>query len=235
MLLRKVGIRTPSRRYEPVITVDSDSKERMREHVRGLGIADGEKFVVVHPGMGGSALNWPEGYYVDLVARLAGRGVPVIVTGGMPEAPLVKRVVEAAREQAAVAALKKKTPAPAGGPATLPLHQFLGPNSPGGLSDFTGLLSLATVVVAPSTGPLHIAAALGKKTVSFYAPVKVQSALRWGPYSAKEGRHSVLVPDALCGQDYKCAGRKCRFYFCMERLGVDEALDAVIAQLEEKT
>ena len=217
MLLRKLGIRTPSRKFEPTITVDADGKERMRVLVRGLGIPDGATFVTIHPGMGGSALNWTEGYYVDLVARLAARGVRVIVTGGIHEKPLVERVVAAAK----------------GRGAELPIYVFLGANSPTGLADMIALLSLAQVMVAPSTGPLHIAAALGKRTVSFYSPIKVQSAIRWGPYAADESKHSVLVPDALCGQDFKCAGRKCHFYFCMERLGVDEALNSVMSQLEK--
>jgi ADP-heptose:LPS heptosyltransferase len=216
MLLRKLGIRTPSRRFEPTITVNAEAKERMRAFLHGLGLEDGAKFVVVHPGMGGSALNWPEGYYIDLLQRVAARGVPVIVTGAIAEKTLVERVVGQAKEH----------------DGKWPIHFFLGANSATGLQDLVALLSLAHVMVAPSTGPLHIAAALGKRTVSFYSPIKVQSALRWGPYSADEERHVVLVPDALCGQDFKCAGTKCHFYFCMERLGVDEALQGILRQLE---
>lgn len=218
MLLRRLGIRAASRKFEPTVVVDADAKERMRAYLREQGFADGERFVVVHPGMGGSALNWPEGYYIELIQRLAGRGVPVAVTGGIHEKPLVDRVVKAAKEH----------------DAGLRVQPFLGANSPTGLSDMIALLSLSQVMVAPSTGPLHIGAALGKRTVSFYPPIKVQSALRWGPYSMDESKHDVLVPDALCGQDFKCAGRKCHFYFCMERLSVEEAVQSVLRQLETK-
>lgn len=219
MLLRRLGIRVPSRKYEPNITVDADAKERMRKFVRAEGLAEQQPFVVIHPGMGGSALNWPEGYYVELLQRIASRGVHVFVTGSIGEKRLVERVVASAKEHK----------------SDLPIHSFLGPNSPSGLADMIALLSLAQVVVAPSTGPLHIATALGKRTVSFYPPVKVQSALRWGPYGSDESKHSVLVPDALCGQDFKCAGKKCHFYFCMERLSVEEALQNVMLQLENAT
>lgn len=219
MLLRKLGVRLPSRKYEPTIMVDADAKERMRAYVKNIGIADATGFVVVHPGMGGSALNWPEGYYVDLVGRLAGRGIPIVVTGSIAEKALVERVISSA--------LKERGEG-------LPISSFIGSNSPTGLSDMVALLSLAKVMVAPSTGPLHIAAALGKRTVSFYPPIRVQSAIRWGPYSIDDTRHTVLVPDALCGQDFKCAGRKCHFYFCMERLGVDEAINSVLDQLDKE-
>ncbi|MBI2606703.1 MAG: glycosyltransferase family 9 protein [Deltaproteobacteria bacterium] len=220
MLLRRLGIRVPARKISPHVTVDADAKDRMRNHARAAGLGEAEPFVVVHPGMGGSAMNWPEGYYVDLIKRIAVRGTHVFVTGVSRERALVERVAAEAR---------------ALGPS-LPVHPYVGEDTDSGLSDFIALLSLSKVVVAPSTGPLHIATALGKRTVSFFSPIKVQSALRWGPYSPEEGKHSVLVPDALCGQDFKCAGPKCIFYFCMERLGVDEALQSVLHQLEsEKT
>ena len=43
-----------------------------------------------------------------------------------------------------------------------------------------------------------------------------------------------LVPDALCGQDFKCIGKKCHFYFCMERLSVEEAIGHVFQHLNAK-
>jgi len=218
MLLRRLGVKVPSRQIEPQIIVDADAKERARAFVKSLGLPDDAPFIVVHPGMGGSALNWPEGYYADLIQRLARKGVPIVVSGSVGEKAVLERVIGLAKEQY----------------PTLPVHVFLGPSSPSGLADLIGLLSLCKIMVAPSTGPLHVAAALGKDTVSFFSPIKVQSALRWGPYSADESRHEVLVPDALCGQDFKCAGQKCHFYFCMERLGVEEAVKSVIAHWERE-
>ncbi len=223
MLLRKLGIRVASRSFETHITPDADSKERMRSYVRKTfqfsEQEDIAPFVVVHPGMGGSALNWPEGYYIDLVKRLLLQKMPVMITGSETEKQLVDRVIEHSAQ---------------GLTGEIKLSKYIGENSDLGLSDFIGLLSLSKVVVAPSTGPLHIAVALGKRTVSFYPPIKVQSAIRWGPYSSHEDNHKVLVPDALCGQDYKCAGSKCFFYFCMERMSVEDAFSAVKDHLESK-
>jgi ADP-heptose:LPS heptosyltransferase len=216
MLLRKLGIRVTARRFEPTITVDADAKERMRELIKTEGFELNDPFVVVHPGMGGSALNWPEGYYVDMVRRLITGGVRVLVSGSTNEKAIIERVFDHAK----------------GTDTGLPLHKYIGELTDAGLSDYIALISLSKVMVAPSTGPLHIATALGKRTVSFYPPVKVQSVLRWGPYSGDENRHITLVPDAICGQDYKCIGPKCSFYFCMERLAVDEAYHNVLNQLE---
>ena len=35
--------------------------------------------------------------------------------------------------------------------------------------------------ISNSTGPIHIAAAVGTYVVGLYSPVKVESAVRWGP------------------------------------------------------
>jgi ADP-heptose:LPS heptosyltransferase len=218
MLLRRMGLRIHSRQFSPHIVVDGEAKERMRTWLRDEGFTADERFVIVHPGMGGSALNWPEGYYVDLVALLAARGTHVVITGSVAEKDLVGRVLEESLGRLSKEGAGK-------------VRGFRGAASHTGLDDLIALQSLSSLVVAPSTGPLHIATALGKSTVSFYPPIKVQSALRWGPYHKEEERHSVLVPDALCGQDFKCAGKRCTFYFCMERLGVEEAVSQVFQQL----
>ena len=217
MLLRKLGIRVPTRKYEPLIIVDADAKERMRKVFNEFSFGtddDPQPFTIVHSGMGGSALNWPTGYYNDLVALMVRNGLYVVLTGSVAEKPMVEGIAKEVQSRP--------------GQSKGQLRTFIGPSSPSGLHDLIGLFSLSQLVVAPSTGPLHIAVALGKSTVSFFSPIKVQSALRWGPYVANDLKHRVLVPGALCGQDFKCAGRKCYYYFCMERLSVEEALSAVL-------
>jgi ADP-heptose:LPS heptosyltransferase len=51
-----------------------------------------------------------------------------------------------------------------------------------GLDFLAALIKEARVVVVPSTGPLHMAAALEKRIVTFFPTIRVQSAVRWGPY-----------------------------------------------------
>jgi heptosyltransferase-3 len=93
------------------------------------------------------------------------------------------------------------------------------------------LYAETSLVVAPSTGPLHLAVAAGKPVVTFYPPIKVQSALRWGPYVADESRASVLVPEVYCGEDFTCRGSLCNYYPCMKSLTVAQALEQANFQL----
>ena len=80
----------------------------------------------------------------------------------------------------------------------------------------------ASLFVGPSTGTTHIANALDIPQIAIYSPIKVQSALRWGPY--KQGdKVKVLVPDVVCGETKHCAGASCPYYECMSKIEVEEA------------
>ncbi len=80
------------------------------------------------------------------------------------------------------------------------------------------VLSLATVVVANSTGPLHLAAAVGTSVVGLYPGKRVMSPRRWGPLGKN---HRVIQPaQAEC----RCPSKQCR---CMETISVDQVAEQV--------
>lgn len=114
-------------------------------------------FRVVHPGMGGSALNWPQTQFVELIERLAA-DYPVVITGTKADAKYLQGIAKV-RELANVRWLVDE----------LKVYELL------------DLLSQAKSVVAPSTGVLHLAASLGTPVVGIYSPRKVEHPRRWGP------------------------------------------------------
>jgi heptosyltransferase-3 len=89
-------------------------------------------------------------------------------------------------------------------------------------------------VVAPSTGPLHIAVALKKPVVTFYPPIRVQSAIRWGPYINDDSQASLLIPEVYCGEDFKCRGNLCNYFPCMKTITVAQAVEQVGIQLAKQ-
>ncbi|WP_040734556.1 glycosyltransferase family 9 protein, partial [Nocardia tenerifensis] len=68
------------------------------------------------------------------------------------------------------------------------------------LPELAAVLRGASVVVAPNTGPAHLAAAVGTPVVSLFAPVV--PAARWAPY----GVPVALLGDQLAG----CRGTRAR-------------------------
>lgn len=65
------------------------------------------------------------------------------------------------------------------------------------LSEFISFINNADGLVAASTGPLHIAAAMGKLVVGLYAPMRPIHAGRWAPIGHKS---NYLVIDKQCNK-----------------------------------
>lgn len=111
------------------------------------------------------------------------------------------------------------------------LHEFVGKHRER-LTDLTGKLTLEQLIsfiskadglVAASTGPLHIAAALGRIAIGLYAPMRPIHPGRWAPVG---DRAYVLVQDKECK---KCkSGGICE---CIRNLGpqmIKDILDTIV-------
>lgn len=166
-------------------------------------------YIVVHPWASGfrfASREWPLSRWTELVARLAGLGVSVLVTGGP---------ADRARAAAFVAAC----------PGGLAVQSIAGEAS---LAELAALLRGAAAVVAVNTGVMHLAALLDVPLVALHGPT---SRLRWGPI----GVRSIALappPSAQCeflhlGFEYPKGPVN-----CMERIEVDEVFAALRSLLK---
>ena len=197
-LLRPLGIDP----RPPVPEIFLSETERTEAHtlLKESGI-QGSRYACVHPGMGHSALNWKPEYYARLADRLAEEySMPVILTGGPADREMIDRVLEHCTRR----------------------HIDICGRT--GLRQLGAVFEKAVLVAAPSTGPLHMAAALGTPVFSVYSPVRVQSAKRWGPIG--ENSH-VLTPHVSCAGKYRCRKERCADFFCMDAVTPDQVLEAV--------
>jgi heptosyltransferase-1 len=81
------------------------------------------------------------------------------------------------------------------------------------LKTLTAVLKRVDLVVGPDTGPVHIAAALGTPTVSFYRASDGRS------YGPRGERHVVVQAPMECS---RCMRRSCdRDRDCRESIGVE--------------
>ena len=146
-------------------------------------------FVVMHPGSGGSAEAWSSEKFMYLYKNLSDRGIEVVVSGSDHEGVLF----DSLSHTIGFSNLNKIT----------------------GLTDLRTLaavLSLAKVVVANSTGPLHLAVAVGTYTVGLYPSKLSMSPTRWGPLGQN---NTVIQPRGKC----ECPDGNC---MCMETIDPDE-------------
>jgi len=201
-LLAPLGV-TADRLPPPLVIPAAEAVSRAGEILSSAFVSEPDfPLLVVHPGMGGSALNWPEECWRELIKLLEESGkYRVLVTGSEAETELVANVCPAAAGNRLVKSATGMS-----------------------LEDFIGLLSLASGVAAPSTGPLHLAAALGVPVAAgIYSPVRVQHPRRWGPLG--KGKSKLFLPEVECPGKLHCLGSRCDFFPCMGRISAQAVFD----------
>lgn len=150
-------------------------------------------FLIAHPGMGGSALNLSvERYATFLSEILRTHALPLVFSEG-----------PAASDRALVNGLKSKFPGSSSFPDV-------------SLGVLRELFRKAKAVIAPSTGPLHLAHYVGTSTLGVFSPVRSHRSLRWKPWGG-EGKSVVLSPQVDCPATKGCLGVKCPEFSCMEK------------------
>ncbi len=183
------------------IPSDAQAEARVAELLRPLNPS--QKLVVIHPGSGGSARDWPVEHFAFLADRLRTKlGAAVVVTGSQGESPLVARMYDLCRQK--------------------PLR-LDGRTS---LKELAALLRRADLVISNSTGPLHLAVAVGTDVIGLYCRMRACGPERWGPYGRPD---SVLTPEVA--QCDRCPGPQCPHWDCMAAISVDSAFSLAARKL----
>jgi heptosyltransferase-2/heptosyltransferase-3 len=157
------------------------------------GLADAP-LVVLHPGTGGPAKLWFAERWALVADALQAMGARVVLTGGPDELALVADV--AAHMQSDARALAGQT----------------------SVGQLAALMRRAALVLGVDSGPLHLAAAQGVRTLHLYGP---GDAGRFGPWGDPT-RHVVLRADLWCSP---CG----EFAACPRGLGRPECMDLIAA------
>ncbi len=206
-LLRPLGIEVSSS-VAPYfgIRVPAEVRQEITAILRSFGIEDDQRVVVLHPASGGSAREWPPDRFREVGLQLAAREhVKVVVTGMPSEERTLRRVLE------------NSSP---------PFVSLVGRLS---LPSLAGLLERASLFIANSTGPLHLAGALGTPVIGLYPPVLPMSAARWGPYA----ENGVALSGEGPGNCLRCArGGRCA---CMLSIQINHVMDAAVALLKSSS
>ena len=184
------------------INIPAAAESRVHELLTSLNVDASRKMVIIHPGSGGSARDWPAESFGLLAMQLGNdQANQIIVTGQEHDAKQVEQVVRSA------------------GGNTVPIVGKLH------LKELTALIKSASLFVSNSTGPLHIAVAVGTPVLGFYPQITAMSAARWGPYT---GKRKVLVPNKPIDCSECVNGGPCA---CMASIAVSEAYSAASSLL----
>lgn len=174
---------------------DAAAEHRIEEFLRGRELAQ-TPLAILNPGAGWAAKQWPVARYGELAKRLAEQGVRSVINYGPGEEALAERVVEV------------------GGGKAVALCTSLG--------ELIALSRRARLFVGGDTGPMHLAALLGVRTIALFGPTDPG---RNGPFWAG----SRVLRDAASVTSYshrrlQDAG--------LERLSVQDVLAEALAVLD---
>ncbi len=203
-LLGAIGCAAGDEDRIPRLEIPAQDVEKVRRYLKGAGINEGSKIVIIHPGSGRSARDWPAGNFGSLARRLSAlKSVRVIVTGGKGEEQLVDEVQS--RGGAGVVSIVDKF----------------------SLREFGALAQLSSLFIANSTGPLHLAATVGAPVIGLYPQVTALSAARWGPYTPNKTIFSPVGKPSNCVKCLRGTG-ECE---CMSSISVEDVYRASVSYL----
>jgi ADP-heptose:LPS heptosyltransferase len=201
-LVKPLGITPVATKIEfPIVANDRDF---VRDFLKEKGLRPKTKYVVVHPGHKGSALNWSPAKYGEAIRQLAQvKGLRVVLTAGPDETPLVSQVKTFLQRIP-----KEKRP-------ILVIGEL-------GLKQLAALYKGAACFLSGSTGTMHLAAAVGTPTVALFCPIPATTPVRWGPWGNEA---AVLMPKPSgCPA---CDRGVCRNHDPMDSIAVTDVLAAV--------
>jgi ADP-heptose:LPS heptosyltransferase len=186
-LARPFGLKSiPS--FESTIAIGPHFSLPIKPTPTSVKNIDLSKAIVLHPKSQGSAIEWPIEKYYALSQQLIQSGKTVLITGTEKEGEMIRKQFYFSQH----------------------LIDLTGQLT---LSELIALLAKVKVVVACSTGPIHIAAILGTPTIALFSSRKPIHPGRWRPLGAKS---KVLVFDENC-QNCK-NGKQCH---CLEEIPVE--------------
>ena len=178
------------------IHINKTSMDRVDKILTDSGVEFEKKIIIVHPGSGGSAIDLPIGKFSELVKNLSlPNDVNIIITGNENEKNICRKI--GANTNAIDLSGKFN------------------------LSEIICLISLSDIFISNSTGPIHIAAALGKSIVGFYPKIRACSPERWGPYTHKK---VIFTPEIECSD---CTREQCERLNCMNSIDIDSVTKEV--------
>ncbi len=131
----------------------------------------GDNYLILHPGSGGSSETWPVEKFIELAEHLD--DTQIVFTGSRDDAPIQELLPGSLRKRSAT---------------------MIGTTD---MRTLSAIIAGAETVVANSTGPLHLAAALGRRVVGLYSAKPGMAPIRWGPLGTG---HEVLTPIAADGE-----------------------------------
>ena len=197
-LLEPLGVRASA--VVPTLQPRTEARATARRLLGEVGVGPDTRVVGIALGAAfGPSKLWPPDRLADLAARLEARGVAAVFLGTAAAGGLLSAV---------------------GARMSEPPRTLVGRDSPALLP---ALLAELDVVVAPDSGPAHLAAAVGVPTVTLFGPTDPRLTAPRGPKTAAIWTRPVCAP---------CFRPRCPIdHRCLRGVSVEEVAEVVLGRL----
>lgn len=191
-LLTPLGINDAKVEFQ--VRFDNEVEAAIANKLAASGLE--KNFVIMHPGSGGSARDWPPEHFAALAKHLVSeKKHQVVLTGQQGEQILTQQIQQLSDEK---------------------LIDLAGRLT---LKELAGAIRRAALFVGNSSGPLHLARMVGTPVVAFYPPIMACRPERWGPYGC---RAEVLMSQQE--ECFRCRKSQERVCACMRAISVKQAI-----------
>jgi heptosyltransferase-2 len=195
-LLSKLGVdaKYVSKEIKFHLQINDISSQKINSMLVQRGFKVGNKIVIIHPGSGGSSVDLPKEKLIEFTRMLSSLdNLSIIITGSQSESELCKEFEV--------------------NNSVINLAGQLD------LSSLKALINKASIFISNSTGPMHIAAALGIYVIGFFPKILACSQKRWGPYTEKK---TIYIPTINCSE---CTREQCEKLNCMNSIDIGKVFD----------
>lgn len=183
------------------LKVDYESSEKINSILTQKGYNPANKIVIVHPGSGGSSVDLPKEKLIKLTGMLSNiENLTTIITGSQSESELCREFEVS--------------------------ENVINLSGQLDISLLKALIKKAKVFVSNSTGPMHIAAALGIHIIGFFPKILSCSQKRWGPYTENK---TIFTPTIDCSN---CTREQCKKLDCMNSIDIGKVFDETLSVLK---
>ena len=196
-VMSRLGFRT--QRSLPQFIVTKENDFAACELLGRFGEEYSEDFLILFPGSGAPAKNWPAIRYVELATELLRKGFPLLVLGGNNDSEAVASVVRGIDASTGV-----------------DLSRFKGLIQ-NDLNALKGIISLSVGAIGNDSGPLHLTQAIGKKTLVLFGP---------GDHVSYRPFHGGMVRKGLACSPCQSFLSVCPDNQCMKSIDVNSVLGA---------
>ncbi|MBF0522644.1 MAG: lipopolysaccharide heptosyltransferase II [Candidatus Omnitrophica bacterium] len=194
-VLESYGI--PVKDRSPRLTVGEESLKEVKQILFQNGILDVHPRILVHVGANWTLKRWPKENFTRLLeSLLKDADAEIVIPGTKEDLGLIEEICS---------------------PLRIKPHILAGKTN---LKQLIALMSISDLLISSDSGPLHLANAVGIKTIGLFGPTRPEVT---GPKG--QGRATILQYEVGCNSK-ACYHLACMDNICMQAITVKDVLDA---------